>query len=100
MISDDQVAQMGWIDNGFDPDAGGPLPPVPADQLPYVPGRLGFTAPHVTIYSVPANKGDMYGVRQFPASGGPVTGPVNLTDLALDQIEARSFKAAQRAEDE
>lgn len=32
--------------------------------------------------------------------GGGVSGPVDLTAAALDQIEARSFKAAQRAEDE
>jgi hypothetical protein len=77
-IPTSQVQEMGWIDNGFDPDAAaGPLPSVPADQLPYVPGRLAFTPPHVTIYTVPASKADMYGVRQFPSSGGG--GSQNLT---------------------
>jgi len=37
--------------------------------------------------------------RAVKSGGGSVSGPVDLTEAALDAVEARAFKAAQRAED-
>lgn len=94
-VSDDQLRHQGWVDSGRDPDAAGSgLPAIPTN----VTGLIGpgvNAEPWVTVYVVPADKPDLYGrdLRELlGGGGGGPSGPVDLTDAALDAVEARVDK--------